>query len=77
MRPKKYVTQITAKDMAEVAAVTNMEPGFLIRIDKTPEKITIGIDKAAFAQALNGFIRNGGGSTDASGATAISFNPPT
>lgn len=77
MRPKKYITSITAKDMAELAAVTNLEPGFLIRIDRSPDKITIGIDKTAFAQALNGFIRNGGGSASGAAATGVSFDPPS
>ena len=76
MKAKKYITQLTSQDMADLAAATNLEPGFCIRIDRTQEKIKIGIDETALARAINGFFRNGGCNTDAAGCTSISFNPP-
>lgn len=77
MTPKKYITQITSEDMKELAALTHIEPGFLIRIDYEGDKIKIGIDEAALAQAINGFIRNGGTQTTAANCTQVSFNPPS
>ena len=52
MKPKKYITQLTAKDMQEIAAATNLEPGWLVTIDKTEDKIKIGIDYTQFALAM-------------------------
>ena len=77
MRAKKYVTQLTAQDMKELEAVTNLEAGWLIRIDREQGKIKIGIDEAALALALNGFVRNGGTSATAANCTTVSFNPPS
>jgi hypothetical protein len=77
MKAKKYITQITAQDMKELEAVTNLEAGWLIRIDRDQGKIKIGIDQTAFALALNGFFRNGGMQTYAANCTEISFNPPS
>lgn len=77
MRAKKYVTQITAQDMKELEAVTNLEPGWLIRIDREQGKIKICIDETALALALNGFARNGGMSVSAENCTTVSFNPPS
>ena len=58
-------------------AVTNLEAGWLIRIDRDQGKIKIGIDQTAFALALNGFFRNGGMQTYAANCTEVSFNPPS
>ena len=77
MKAKKYITQITAQDMKELAAVTNLEAGWLIRIDREQGKIKIGIDETALALALNGFARNGGTSATAENCTNVSFNPPS
>ena len=77
MTPKQYITQITAEDMRELSAVTNLKPGFLIRIDRDGDSIKIGIDETAFAQAINGFIRNGGAQGNALNATQTSFTPPS
>ena len=77
MTPKQYITQITAEDMRELSAVTNLKPGFLIRIDRDGDSIKIGIDETALALAINGFARNGGTSASAANATNISFNPPS
>lgn len=74
---KQYVTQLTGADLDELAELTEMEPGFCIRIERTGDKIIIGIDKSALALAINGFIRNGGANTSASGCTDISFDPPS
>lgn len=75
MTPKKYITQLTAEDMKELAQVTNLEPGFLIRIDKSQGKIKIGIDESALALAINGFYRNGGCDTDAANCVNVPFDP--
>ena len=74
---KQYVTQLTGADLDELAELTEMEPGFCIRIERTGDKIIIGIDKSALAQAINGFIRNGGANTDAVGSTDVPFDPPS
>ena len=77
MKAKRYITQITAEDMRELAAVTNLKPGFLIRIDKGVDGVKISIDQKALALALNGFYRNGGMDTpDLTAATQTPFNPP-
>ena len=77
MTPKRYITQITGEDMKELAQVTNIVPGFLIRIEKSQGKLKISIDENALALAINGFIRNGGAATSAANCTKISFNPPS
>ena len=77
MTPKEYITQITAEDMRELSAVTNLKPGFLIRIDRDGDSIKIGIDESALARAINGFVRNGGTSVSAANATKTSFDPPS
>ena len=77
MKPVDYITQITKQDLAELAAVTNLEPGFCISIDRSSGKIKIGIDQVALAQAINGFIRNGGANTSSADCTAVPFNPPS
>lgn len=77
MKPKQYITQITGEDMKELAQVTNIEPGFLIRIDKSQGKLKISVDENALALAINGFIRNGGSATSAANCTNVSFNPPS
>ena len=77
MTPKNYITQINAEDMRELAALTNLQPGFLVRIEKTPDGVRIGIDKTALALALNGFFRNGGMQTSAANCTNVSFDPPS
>lgn len=77
MTPKKYITQLTGEDMKELARATNLEPGFLIRIEKSQGKIKIGIDENALALAINGFFRNGGCNTNAANCTNIPFDPPS
>lgn len=77
MTPKKYITQITGEDMKELAQVTNLEPGFLIRIDKSQGKVKISIDENALALAINGFYRNGGCSKKAADCLKVTFDPPS
>ena len=77
MIPKKYITQLTGEDMKELAQVTNLEPGFLIRIEKSQGKIMIGIDENALALAINGFFRNGGCNVNAENCVAVPFEPPS
>jgi hypothetical protein len=77
MTPKKYITQLSQNDMKELAAVTNLEAGFLIRIDRDQDKIKISVDQTALALALNGFFRNGGMQTYAENCTNIPFDPPS
>lgn len=77
MTPKQYITQITAEDMRELSAVTNLKAGWLIRIDKNEDGVTISVDQTALALAINGFIRNRGGQVNAVvAANEISFDPP-
>ena len=77
MTPKKYITQLTGEDMKELARATNLEPGWLIRIDKSQGKIKISIDENALALAINGFYRNGGCNTNAENCVAVPFEPPS
>lgn len=77
MTPKKYITQVTAEDMKELSAVTNLEPGWLVSIDKSQGKIRIGIDPNALAMAINGFFRNGGCNTNAANCVNVPFEPPS
>ena len=77
MTPKKYITQITGEDMKELAQVTNLEPGFLIRIDKSQGKVKISIDENALALAINGFFRNGGCNTNAANCVNVPFESPS
>lgn len=77
MRPKKYITQLTGEDMKELAQAANLEPGFLIRIDKSQGKVKISIDENALALAMNGFFRNGGCNTNAAGCVTVPFDPPS
>lgn len=77
MTPKKYLTQITAQDLKELAQVTNIEPGWLVSIDKSQGKIRIGIDPNALAMAINGFFRNGGTNTNATNCVNVPFDPPS
>ena len=77
MTAKQYITQITAEDMKELAALTNIEPGFLIRIDREQGKWKISIDQNGLAQAINGFIRNGGANTSGVDSTSVPFDPPS
>ena len=77
MTPKKYITQLTGEDMKELAQATNLEPGFLIRIDKSQGKVKISIDENALALAINGFFRNGGCDTNAENCVAVLFDPPS
>ncbi len=76
MTPKKYITQLTSEDMKELAQVTNLVPGWLIRIDKSQGKIRISIDENALALAINGFFRNGGCNKNAADCVTVPFAPP-
>ena len=77
MKDKRYITQITQQDMKELEQLTNMEPGWLIRIERSQGKLQIGIDPNALAQAINGFFRNGGCNTNAANCVNIPFEPPS
>ncbi len=77
MTPKKYITQLTGEDMKELAQATNLEPGFLIRIDRSQGKIKISVDEKALALAINGFYRNGGAQASAADCVNVPFDPPS
>ena len=77
MKDKRYITQITQQDMKELEQLTNMEPGWLIRIEKSQGKLQISVDPNALAQAINGFYRNGGCNTNAAGCLEVPFEPPS
>lgn len=80
---KRYVSELTSRDLDELAALTNLEAGFLVSIEKSAGKIVIGIDKKSLALALNGFYRNGGcqvnpfASATANECLTVSFDPPS
>ena len=73
----QHITELTRADLQEIAAAADPVPGFCIRIERVGGKLKIGIDEAALALAINGFVRNGGTSVSASDATNVSFNPPS
>ena len=72
-----HITQLTKHDLQEIANATDPQPGFCINIDKSNDGIKISIDPKALALAINGFIRNGGATTNANNCVNISFNPPS
>lgn len=80
---KKNITQLAKKDIEELAAVTNLEPGFLLTIEKNKGKVVIGVDSQAFKIAFNGFFRNYGCSKivfaapSAYNCTTVPFDPPS
>ena len=77
MKEKRYITQLTQQDMKELQQVTNMESGWLIRIERSQGKLQIGIDPNALALAINGFFRNGGCNTNAAECVNVPFDPPS
>lgn len=77
MKDKRYITQITQQDMKELEQLTNMEPGWLIRIERSQGKLQISVDSNALALAINGFVRNGGTSTTAASCVEVPFEPPS
>lgn len=76
-RGKKYVTQLTAQDLLEIANATDPQAGFCINIEKSNDGLKISIDQKALALAINGFFRNGGCATNAAGCVGVSFDPPS
>ncbi len=52
MEPKRYITQLTFKDMKEIAAAVNMKQGWLVRIDREADAIKISIDYTALVLAM-------------------------
>lgn len=76
MKAKKYITQLTRRDMQEIARATNLEAGWLIRIDKDQDTIKISVDQTALAMAINGFVRNGGTSASSADCVNVPFDPP-
>lgn len=77
MTTKKYITQLTAEDLREIANATNPQPGFLINIEKSKDGLKISVDPKALALAINGFIRNGGAARNANDCVGVSFDPPS
>ncbi len=53
-----HITQLTREDLRQLAAATNPKPGFLIRIENTPDGIGISVNETAFKTAVFGFLRN-------------------
>lgn len=72
-----HITQLTKRDLQEIANATNPQSGFLINIEKSSDGLKFSIDPKALALAINGFIRNGGAATNANNCVNISFNPPS
>lgn len=53
-----HITELTRDDLREIAKATNPKPGFLIRIDNTPDGLKIEVDENAFKTAVFGFLHN-------------------
>ena len=77
MAGKDYIFQLTREDLRKLFAGANPQPGFCVRIDNTTEGIKIGVDENALKLAINGFIRNGGGTASAANCINIPFDPPS
>ena len=56
---KRYITQITTKDMQEIAAAANAHAGDGIDVIPTSEGLEISIDRAQFTRWVK-TIMNGG-----------------
>ena len=56
---KRYITQITSKDMEEIAAAANSHGGDGIDVIPTSEGLEISIDRAQFTRWVK-TIMNGG-----------------
>lgn len=76
-RGKKYITELTAQDLLEIANATNPQAGFCINIEKSNDGLKISIDQKALALAINGFFRNGGCATNANNCVNVPFDPPS
>lgn len=53
-----HITELTRKDLREIAAATDPQPGFLIRVTNTPNGLEIAVDENAFKTAVFGFLHN-------------------
>jgi len=49
----QYITQITAKDLRELAALTHLEEGDGITIQRNGDSIKIGIDRTKLIALLS------------------------
>lgn len=58
MDEKNYVFQLTRKDMKDLAAATNPQPGFMIRIDKQDGEIKINVDENSLKMGIIAFLNN-------------------
>lgn len=54
----RHITELSRADLKEMADATNPQPGFLIRIDKTPNGLKFEVDENAFKTAVFGFLHN-------------------
>lgn len=77
MTKKDYFFQLTKKDLEDIAKATDPKPGFCVKIENTADGIKIGLDENALKLAINGFIRNGGGSMSSADCVNVPFDPPS
>ena len=54
----KHITELTREDLRQIAAATDPQPGFLIRVTNTPKGLEIAVDENAFKTAVFGFLHN-------------------
>lgn len=76
-RQKRYITQLTKQEIADLLAAADPVPGFCVRIEKTKGQLKIGIDENALKLAINGFFRNGGCQASAANCLNIKMDPPS
>lgn len=55
----KYITQISASDLKEIAGVVNMETGDGIQIDRSQSGLRISVDKQAIRMWVQTIINGG------------------
>lgn len=77
MTKKDYFFQLTKNDLEDIAKATDPKPGFCVKIENTADGIKIGLDENALKLAINGFIRNGGGSMSSADCVNVPFDPPS
>ena len=68
---KKYLSQITKKDLEEIAAAANIYPGPGINIDRNPDGLCISVDIDQLRRWIWCYVRNEGPANSNPMATPI------
>lgn len=71
---KRYITDVTRRDLEEIAAATNPVAGPGIRIDKTGDSIRFRVDEQQLKFWIWTFLKNGAASATADQVSDIDIN---